>query len=190
MKTFLTVLAMCLLAASANAKGFYVSTFAGANWDSVVSAPGVEENTGFAIGGALGTKVSSVEGLSVELELAFRQNEVDVFKFASVDHDQFTVMANAVYDVPVDLGPVHPYVLAGVGYGHSEAALENISLISVESSGLSWQLGAGLKTNIAPGVDAGIGYRYVQTPELEVLGFELSDGENHTVAATLTFSFE
>lgn len=190
MKLFLSLLAVCLLSVSANAKGFYVSTYGGADWADVVSLPGVEDNTGFVVGGTLGTSIASVPGLSVEADIAFRQSEVDVFKFATVDHDTFTLMVNAVYDVPVNLGPVHPYVLAGVGYGHSQATLENISIVSVESSGLAWQLGAGVKTELAPGIDAGIGYRYVQAPELEVLGFDLSDGDHHSLVASLTFSFE
>jgi opacity protein-like surface antigen len=190
MRVFLSLLAVTLLSVSAQAKGFYVSTYGGANWDSVVNVPGVEDNTGFVIGGTLGTDVTSVPGLSIEADMSFRQNEVDIFSFATVDHDSFALMVNAVYDVPVKLGPVHPYVLAGVGYGHSEATLENISIISVESSGLAWQLGAGVKTELAPGVEAGLGYRYVQMPELEVLGLDLSDGDNHSLVASVTFSFD
>lgn len=187
-KIFYALLALFAVA-PASASGFYVSGFGGANWADAINTPGVEDNTGTVIGAAVGTSVASVPGLSVEAEIAFRNNEVDVFKFATVDHEQFSLMANAIYELPVDLGRVKPYVMGGVGYGHSEARLEDISLISVESSGVAYQLGAGLNFQVAPDVKAGIGYRYYSGPELEVLGTELSDGSNHSVLAHVTLSF-
>lgn len=189
MRNFLLVLFALLIAAPASASGFYITAFGGANWDDVINAKGVEDNTGTVIGAAVGSAVASVPGLSVEIELANRNNEVEVFNFVTVDHEQFSLMANAVYEVPVNLGRVKPYIMGGIGYGHSEARLEDISLLSVESSGVSYQLGAGLNFQVAPDVKAGIGYRYYSGPELEVLGTELSDGSNHSVLAHLTLFF-
>lgn len=165
----------------------YVSLHGGANWSDTVSAPGVEDETGFAIGAAVGMPVKSVPGLRLEGEVSYRNNEVDVFKFITADHESFTIMGNVVYDLPVHLGPVQPYVLGGVGYGQSTATFENVALLKLESSGLAYQLGAGAEVDIADGIRAGIGYRYVVTPEIEVLGLELSDGSNHEVLATIRF---
>lgn len=191
MRTFLTALALVLISvAPASAKGFYTSAYGGANWSDVISTPFVEDNTGYVIGGTLGTSIDSVPGLRVEADLSFRQNEVDLFGgFISADHDTVALMGNVVYDLPVKLGPVHPYVLAGVGYGHTSATFEDVALLKLESSGLAWQLGAGLNTNLSDTVTAGIGYRYFQGPEIEVLGLNLSDGSNHSVVAQVAFQF-
>lgn len=191
MKSFLAAIALVLLSVSpAAASGFYVSAYGGANWDDVIDAKGVDDQTGSVIGATVGTSVASVPGLRIEADLSFRQNEVDLFGgFISADHDTTALMGNVVYDLPVKLGPVHPYVLAGIGYGHTEATFEDVALLKLEASGMAWQLGAGLNTNLSDTVTAGIGYRYFQGPELEVLGLELSDGSNHSVVAQVAFQF-
>lgn len=191
MKSFLAAIALVLLSVSpAVASGFYVSAYGGANWDDVINAKGVDDQTGSVIGATVGTSVASVPGLRVEADLSFRQNEVDLFGgFISADHDTVALMGNVVYDLPVKLGPVHPYVLAGVGYGHTEATFEDVALLKLEASGVAWQLGAGLNTNLSDNVTAGIGYRYFVGPELEVLGLNLSDGSNHSVVAQVAFQF-
>lgn len=182
--------ALAVVLGTAEAKGFYVGTYGGWNQDDVISHPWVEDNSGFALGGVLGTSIDAVPGLRVEADVAFRQNEVDVFGgFLSVDHDTFTLMGNLVYDIPAKLGPVTPYVLAGVGYGSTQATFENVGLASLEASGVAWQLGAGLTMPVADGVTAGVGYRFTQVPEISVFGAELSDGSNHAVVAELRFSF-
>lgn len=163
----------------------YVTGFGGANWDDVASP--LDSDTGFVVGGALGTSVKAVPGLRAELEVAFRTNDVDVFKgFIQAEHNTTSVMGNVAYDFNAGIGPFRPYVLAGVGYAHTEGVIENLSLATLESSGFAWQLGAGVNTQLAEGVKAGVGYRYFQGPELEVLGFEVSDGSNHAVLATVT----
>ena len=187
MKLFLTIFAMCALAFSASAKGFYVQTMAGANWSDTTSALGTEVDTGFAIGGAVGTSIDAIPGLSIEGELAFRNNSVSTFKgFIDGDQDQTTLMVNARYDILREA--VRPYVLAGVGYGSNRLSIEN-SPIAFDAQGVAWQLGAGVDARVADGVWLGVGYRYVQTPEVEVLGFDLSNGSNHAVMATAKFEF-
>ena len=188
--TLAAVLASTVVAAAAEAKGFYTSVYGGANWDDVISAPFVDENTGMVIGGTVGTSIDSVPGLRIEADLSFRQNEVDIFGgFVSADHDTVALMGNVVYDLPVNMGPVHPYVLAGVGFAQTSATFEDVALLKLESSGVAWQLGAGLNTKVADNVTAGIGYRYFNAPELEVLGLNLSDGSNHSVVAQVAFQF-
>jgi opacity protein-like surface antigen len=181
-------LACALILASvipAQASGTYVTGFGGANWDDVASP--LDSDTGFVVGGALGTSVKAVPGLRAELEVAFRTNDVDVFGgFIEAEHNTTSVMGNVAYDFNAGIGPFRPYVLAGVGFAHTEGVIENLSLATLESSGFAWQLGAGLNTQLAEGVTAGVGYRYFQGPELEVLGFEVSDGSNHSVLATVT----
>jgi len=99
-------------------------------------------------------------------------------------------MGNVAYDFN-NVGTFRPYVLAGVGFAHTEGVIGNLSLATLESSGFAWQLGAGLNTQVADGVTVGVGYRYFQGPELDLLGaFEVSDGSNHSVMATVTLSLD
>lgn len=186
MKVFLLLASMFVFALSAQADT-YVTAFGGANWDNVINTNGVYDNTGYVVGGAVGTHVKSIPGLRLEGELAFRQNAVKVFKFVQADHDTYTLMANAVYDLPLQVGPVTPYVLAGVGYGNTQATFTDIALARLEASGVAWQVGVGANIEVADGVKAGIGYRYLQAPEINVLGTQLSDGTNSSVVAGLTF---
>lgn len=193
MKAFLCACASFALAVvmstAAFASDWYVTGFGGWNQNDVVSSPFVSEQSGFVVGGAVGKAIPAVPGLRIEGELAFRQNEVEIFGgFLSADHDTTTVMGNLVYDLPVDWGRVNPYVLAGVGYGHTEATFESVALLKLEASGVAWQLGLGVDVDIADGVSAGVGYRYVQAPEVSILGTGLSDGSNHAVLATMTFA--
>lgn len=195
MKYFLTacalLVAVCMSAIPASAKGFYLGTYGGWNKDDVTSAPFVDDNSGYVIGGVIGTKLNAVPGVRLEADLSFRQNETDLFGgFISADHDTTALMANVVWDVPVAIGPVHPYVLGGIGIANTQATFENLAIARLEATGVAFQLGAGLNTEIADGITAGIGYRYFAGPELEVLGLELSDGSNHSVVASVNFQFD
>lgn len=187
----LIAFALILMASPASAGGWYAGGYGGANWDDVISLKGVDAQTGTVIGGVVGTQVSAVPGMRVEVDVSYRQNDVEV-KFGpgiDVSHETIGVLGNFIYDVPVKLGPVQPYVLAGVGVASTEATFENVSLLKLEATGLAWQLGAGLNTRLADNIVFGLGYRYFNGPELEVLGTELSDGTNHSVVAELKFAF-
>lgn len=171
-------------------KGSYVGVYGGANWDDVITSKFVDDNSGYAVGAVVGTHVNAVKGLRIEADLSNRSNDVDIFGGKlSAQHETTAILGNVVYDVPVDLGPVHPYVLAGVGYAKTTATFEDVSLLKLESSGVAWQLGAGVNTQIADGVTAGVGYRYLQGPAIGVLNTELSDGSNHSLVASVNFAF-
>lgn len=167
---------------------FYVGAYGGANWGDVIEHPIVDVGTGVVIGGVVGTHIEAVPGLRVEADLSYRQQDVDVFGVINVNDETWGLLGNVVYDVPVNLGPVHPYVLAGVGYANHTATFESISLLELSNGGVAWQLGTGINTEVAKGVTMGLGYRYFQGPELSVLGTELSDGTNHSVVATINFA--
>lgn len=189
--TLAVVIAATLLSSvtAASAEGSYVGAYGGANWNDLVSTPLADSNTGVVIGGVIGTKVPAVPGLRIEADVSYRTNEIDIFGGAiTADHETVALLGNAVYDLPVDLGPVRPYVLAGVGFAQTQATFENVALLRLEASGVAYQLGAGINTELAPGVTAGVGYRYFVGPEIEVLGLQLSDGSNHSVVASLNFA--
>jgi len=162
----------------------YVTAFGGANWDDV--GTGLDSDTGYVIGAALGTTVKAVPGLRAELEVSYRDNNVNVFKFIEAEHSTTAVMGNLAYDLDVQFGPFRPYVMAGAGFAHTEGTIESLSLATLEASGFAWQLGAGFNAKVADGVTAHIGYRYFNAPEIEVLNYQASDGSNHAVMAGIS----
>lgn len=193
MKSYFTLLFAALSVAafsqSALAKDTYVGVYGGLNFDNVIDVPFVDSQTGYVEGVVLGTSVESLPGLRLEADLSFRQNQVDVAfgPGVKVDHNTTALMGNVVYDVPVNMGPVRPYVLVGAGYAETSGTVEDVPLLKVESTGFAWQLGAGVTTTLAPGVDASLGYRYFDAPDLAVLGTDLSDGTNHSVVVGVNF---
>jgi opacity protein-like surface antigen len=182
----IVLLSVVSFAASAQARDTYVGVYGGANFDDVIEHPTVSDNPGIVIGGVLGTSIPSVPGLYVEADVSFRQNEVDLFGGAlTADHDTFTLLGNVMYAADVGLNGVKPYALLGAGYGHTEARFEDVSILSLSSAGFAWQAGAGVMAPLAPGVTAGLGYRFLQAPTIDVLGTELSDGRNHSAILEL-----
>jgi opacity protein-like surface antigen len=175
-----------VLSQPALARDTYVGMYGGANFDDVIEAPIVSDNPGIVIGGVLGTSIPSVPGLYVEADVSFRSNEVDLFGGAlTADHDTFALLGNVVYAADIGLGSVKPYALLGAGYGRTEATFENITVLNLSSAGFAWQAGVGLMTPVTEGVTAGIGYRFLQAPTIDVLGTELSDGRNHSAVLEL-----
>lgn len=185
---FAVIFSTIVLIGPARAKE-YTTLYGGLNWDDVVSSPFVDDETGSLVGVTFGKTVDAVPGLRVELDASYRTNDVNLAGgFITANHDTTALMANAVYDFPVALvGGGVPYALVGVGMAHTEATFENVSLLKLENTDLAWQLGGGVNWTVADGVKAGLGYRYMAGPELEVLGTELSDGTNHSAVATVTF---
>ena len=170
---------------TATAGDWYVGVYGGVNRNSVIEAPFVKDKTGSVVGATIGRNLS-IPDFRVELDLSVRNNEVDIFGgFITADHETTAAMFNVVYDI--GNGPVKPYLLVGAGYGHTEATFENISLLKLEASDLSYQIGAGATVPIIPGVRFGVGYRYFRGPAIEVFGTELSDGENHSLIGSLSF---
>jgi opacity protein-like surface antigen len=197
LKTTVSLAALCVgiaaapMAANAkDAKGSYVGVYGGANWNDVIEVPFVDNDTGYVVGGVLGTSVPAVKGLRIEGDLSFRQNEIDVAGFLKANYDTTALLGNVVYDFPANeaFGGLKPYALFGAGYAKTEVTFENVGLLKLENSGFAWQLGAGVGTELAEGVNLDIGYRYFQGPSLEVLGTELSDGSSDSVVATVRFA--
>jgi OmpA-OmpF porin, OOP family len=189
------------------ASDMYVSVFGGANFlkdhSSVetgttnnVTGFDIDPDTGFVIGGAIGTSLSKwAKGLRVELEGSYRRNDVGGFWFTDADiptttdltggpiegnMSTFAIMANVWYEI--DLGSkLRPYVGGGVGWSrtHYEAAFltttENgtptgpslNTTTTNENSGFAWQLGVGFNYEVAPDVDVGLGYRYFVGPRVD-----------------------
>jgi opacity protein-like surface antigen len=224
MKTKLTLLAsttLALLAASAPAQagnGWYVSLTGGANWqtdegfsastaafDTLTISP--DSDAGWIIGGAVGLSLNNmVQGLRVEAEVAYRQNSIDGVWASTAtapdagtldyEHSTLSVLANVWYDFA--LGDVHPYIGGGLGWAESELDGRfvggGLPVIDHSDNGFAWQLGAGVNFDISPNVQLGLGYRYLEAPEVN-LGAPLAingasgdvESQNHAAVATLIF---
>ena len=171
---------------TATAADWYAGLYGGVNWNSVIDAPFVEAKDGAVIGGTVG-RALAVPGLRIEADVSYRTNDVDVFGgFITAKHETTALLMNVVYDIRTG-GDVKPYVLIGAGYAHTEATFESISLLKLEAGDLAFQAGAGAQVQVFPGARFGVGYRFFQGPSIDVLGIELSDGQNHSVVAGLSF---
>jgi len=199
-----SALALLAGASQAQADGLYISVLGGANFtedssasllqtdgptDTTLNSWATDADTGFVIGGAVGTHLDKwAKGLKVELEASYRRNDVGgiwvvsdfdtgVFDFASsgtiaANLSTFAVMANVWYEH--DMGwKVRPYVGGGVGWARTK--FDGALLTSTgdtedtwnrENDGFAWQLGIGFNYQAAPGVDVGLGYRYFSGPDI------------------------
>lgn len=186
-KIIAALLVSTMMTGVASAKDTYFTVYGGANWNDVVSDSEVKEHTGAIIGAAIGTRVPAVPAVRFEVDFSYRTNDVDAYGY-DLQHDTIAVMTNVVYDVPVEVSGLRPFVLGGVGFAKTDVTAEGVSVAGIESTGIAWQLGAGVNWKVNDSMTAGVSYRYFQGPELEVLGSELSDGSNDSVVASVSFT--
>jgi len=225
MKTKLTLLASTTLAflalsapAQAAGSGWYVNLSGGANWvsddgffastiggDTLTFSP--DSDTGWMISGAVGLSLNNMmQGLRVEAEVAYRENQVDGVWASDTgitdngpldyDHSTLSVMANVWYDF--SLGNVRPYVGGGIGWAETDLDGAFVSgkdpVIDRSEDGFAWQLGAGVNFDISPNVQLGLGYRYFEGPDVRI-GSAFSgnaasgdvESQNHTAVVSLTY---
>lgn len=206
----------------AQADGMYVSVFGGANLqkdNSHFATTGfytgleihnTDPDTGFVIGGAIGTGLDNwVKGMRVELEASYRRNDVGgdwqtgFFGYFTssglidANSSTFAIMANVAYDIEMGW-KIKPYVMGGAGWARTRfegaefftGGGTNTSF-DVENSGFAWQLGAGFNYEVAPGVDVGLGYRYFDGPDNSYFaGKNIApidhDNTDHSVMVNLT----
>jgi opacity protein-like surface antigen len=172
-----------------------------------------ESNTGFVLHAAIGAHLDDwVTGLRAEVEGSYRQNNADglwayhtLFMFAptggALDFDESTwaVLANAWYDVNFG-GSLHPYFGGGAGWGETRLKGERHTgfpptSFNFTGDGFTWQLGGGLNWTISPSVTIGVGYRYVDGPDVDFLPANASDGavvnvDQVSQSVTLDLSFD
>ncbi len=129
-----TAFSLLFLAHGASAQdGFYVSAFTGLAIQNDQNNTGngdrldVSLDNGFVIGGALGYKLP-VSGFRVELEVAYRENDISAGTLLSNptvaftgDNSSLGAFANVLYDFDSILGIATPYIGAGIGIGGVES---------------------------------------------------------------------
>ncbi len=156
--------------APARAQGF-ISPMIGADFGGNAQCPnlsGCEANkTNLSVSfGAMG----SVMG--IEEEVAYAPNFFGTFP--GLASSVFTLMSNVMI-VP-KIGPVRPYVEAGVGLMKTHAELTQASLFTIDNTGAGWDFGGGLMGFFGEHVGLRGDLRYFRAfKDLPLLGFTLSD---------------
>lgn len=195
--------------AASGVSGLYATFFAGGSFatgDTTVDFGGggitidSELDPGFIVGGAIGATV--YQNLRAELEFSYIQANVksiggiDVPDGYEATSTGYNVLGNLWYDFVNDTS-FTPYVGAGVGYGTTEMTMDG-SDGSYEAAGLLYQLGAGVKFDVAENIALDLGYRYRVLSDAETTysdaptpsGYDVTtDAVNHIVQAGVTFGF-
>ena len=162
-----------------------------------------------------------LHGLRTELAMSYRRNSIDghwsvstsISDLAAMDlftgninghTSTFALMANAWYEFAIG-SRFKPYLGGGVGWARSKldgafeepvievsaAAVDPFDGFSVTSSGFAYQLGAGVTTQVMPGVSLGLGYRYFDAPNTEIFfGGKISNDVAPLVNSSNSIKFD
>lgn len=175
MNKLLLIIASCVLLASAEevrAENAYVGVGGGINWiESYHNHLGsFDLNNGGTVDGRAGYRWDN--GVRLEGEVGYRYNKISKIKVRDIaeeihvhaHQDQWTVMANALYEIPANL-MVIPYVGGGVGYAnvHSHVGVTEGDIevsASGNTSGFAYQGIAGFECPLNCQLSLDTKYRY------------------------------
>ncbi|MCE9522401.1 MAG: porin family protein [Alphaproteobacteria bacterium] len=145
------------MSADAGDRTWYVAIEAGVESDGGQGSFWPNEyNSGLALLATVGTRISNQ--VRLEGELGYRSNDVDSYS-SSIDVNQYSLMANAVYEIPVskelsfDIG-------MGLGLDHIEL---DSAFFSVSDTELAGQLKFGLSLAVSDATDLTLNYRYLRS---------------------------
>jgi opacity protein-like surface antigen len=161
--------------------GFYVGGMGGYSGGYDIKCEDVGTKLGFYVGAKVGTKL--FQTIRVEGDFIWQRNAVEAEQSETtiqLTHVRghihiFSLMTNALIDFNCQF-PVRPFIGAGIGYGqaygHWRGILEEMEeyglLIEedikskVYKMGFAWQVIAGLKFFIMPGLEANVEYRFFE----------------------------
>jgi outer membrane autotransporter protein len=171
--------------AAAQDSGFYLGAGGGLNLledtDFGIAGPATVDNeyeAGFVLSGRAGYDTGTIwqlGGIRGELELSYRDNEIDTHSVAALGGSQpgstgtastTALMVNAFHDFDTGTG-FAPYVGGGVGYAWSELGDYGIqavpNVLDDSDSGFAWQLGAGVGYALTRNATISLDYRYFRT---------------------------
>jgi len=173
-------------------QGIYVGAGAGFNYlmgsDSTVANRSVDIGFEWGYVGVLSVGYGFGNGLRLELEGSYRSNDVDTIKASGIGRlprtggtaSSYGVMFNALYDFR--LGPVVPYVGAGIGYqwhdyddvGFGQSGGGNSARVTFggNEGAFAYQaiLGIGLPIDSVPGLALTAEYRFMGTTGHDIPG--------------------
>jgi opacity protein-like surface antigen len=174
--------------------GWYLSVFGGGVWDSYITAEDtdgdvdtddveIETDMGWTLGVAVGAHV--FDNIRGELELAHTNRDVNGASEGgpTVDVDgsvsTTTLMGNLWLDLDTGSG-FTPYIGGGIGAGYVTAESPGtlgVDPLDVDGFGLAYQVGAGVKFDVADNLALDLGYRF-KGVSAEISG----DGSEDTTA--------
>lgn len=187
---------------------WYVSLFAGGVWTPEIEAEFVDgpydydvtTDLGYAFGIAVGTKV--FENVRIEAELSGTVNAMsEVYEYD--DDELYTdidgsvsalyLLGNVWFDLDTGSG-FTPYIGGGVGVAALNVNFDDWTW-DFDGSGFAYQLGAGVKVDVADNIALDLGYRFKSVPGVTIEDVDNSDNQfnldlqSHVFQAGLTFSF-
>lgn len=202
------LLATALLASASSAalaqqtSGLYLGLGGGANWarDADLSGAGINTEAQYDMGWAgIGTVGYGFgNGLRLELELGYRDNDIDSVNGvtnAGGSTNVFSGMVNALYDIPTGWA-LTPYIGAGVGYARVKMDGVNVTptaRIDDSDNVFAYQGIVGAAYGLTQNLKLSLDYRYFATldPEFTTNTGVKVDGEYaaHTVLIGLRWEF-
>jgi outer membrane protein OmpA-like peptidoglycan-associated protein len=184
--------------------GFYIGGGIGANLeeDNRFRGGGTDATVSYGAGltgiGTFGYSLGN--GIRVELEPGYRNNEVDHINGApgSGRTQLLTVMANVLYDFNyvTPYFPLHPHLGVGVGYAHAwnRSGSQNGLTVSGQDDVPAFQGIAGVEYALNPNDHVGLDYHYLVAHDVSFRasnGLESRAGDlnNHTFLITFRHQF-
>jgi opacity protein-like surface antigen len=166
----LSALALVAAVVPARADGF-ISPYIGYNFGGNASCPHITGctdkrlNAGVALGAVGGV-------LGFEEDFGYAK---DFFgQAAGLDSSVLTVMSNLM--ITPKIGPVRPYLLAGIGLIKAHVALTPSSIFTTDKNSLGWDLGGGLMGLFGDHIGVRGDIRYIHSfQDFNVAGFTLSN---------------
>lgn len=150
------------MSASAGERSWYVALEGGLEFEGGSNAGSYANasNEGTAAFATFGTKISN--NISLEGEFGYRSTGFDSYYFSMihVDVHQYSVMVNAVYEVPVTKELSLDF---GVGLGVDQVQLDDGYRPSAGDTDIAGQLKLGLNLAIGEGAAVTLDYRYLRT---------------------------
>lgn len=171
--------------------------------DADNAGSGVAFDTGFGSGFTDGGALSFTDprGLRGELELSYRENEVDETsvinlgpRTGNADISAFTALANAYYDFDTH-SSWRPFVGAGIGItiGGADSTSSDFGRADNEGATFTYQAGAGLAYELSPHWTFSLGYRYLGATDSEFrsprTGTFESEYSSHSVLGGIRFTY-
>jgi opacity protein-like surface antigen len=179
--------------------GWYLSVFGGAVWADPVEADDddssldFDTDLGWLLGAAVGANIT--DNLRGEIELstgAFALTGVtdtEVPEPLTIDDGSATttyLLANVWFDIDTGSG-FTPYIGGGLGAGYvtaeGQASFEGTPVgdpVDLSGWGFAYQLGAGVKFDVADNVALDLGYRFKSIVDAEL------EGDNAAATATVS----
>ncbi len=172
--------------------------------DGATSQSRIESETGFVVGGAIGTRL--FEGFRGEIALDYREADAD--KAALVSPPQKTdgetkllsLMFNSYFDLDLGL-PVAPYIGAGIGWGRFTVDLHRKTAgefdVDDTDDVFVYNAMVGLIAPVSQAASFALGYRYVGAAGTESIGAVIggvdqdieAEFDAHEVTVGIRFNF-